>query len=313
MNLRVRIGAPAQGDTTGCCYSHLPSGSCGETLYQALRLQGDDHFAGFVPSRTVGLRARPGPRERVSLFSPIIHRVQTKRGKDMKRQAILIVVLVALTYGLAVAQRTDNDIVRDLQRRIGTVYVSVQGGVVTLTGTVPELSQKLNAENIARRTVGVRQVIDQVQVVPTSKVSDAQVAAAVRDAYRANLSDSEARAITVSVNNGVVTLTGTLPSSYPKQLATTLASFVQGVTDIRNQIVVKPSVTRTDAQILADVKARFAQNPLVPAARITVTVGTGVVTLTGTVTTLLQSDQAESSARFVPGVVDVRNNLFVSG
>ena len=220
-------------------------------------------------------------------------------------------ILILFMAGAATAQPTDAQIRAQLRQRIPTVDISVANGVVTLTGTAPELAQKLSMETSARRTPGVRQVINQIKVVPPTDVSDADIVATIRASYTQNLADAEVKAITVRSSGGVVTLTGTLPSSYPKQVAMSLASFVLGVVDIRNQIVVKPPTLRTDAGVLADVKAHFAQNPLIPASSITATVTNGVVTLTGTVTSFVQADQAESVARFVPGVIDVRNNLFV--
>lgn len=229
------------------------------------------------------------------------------------RTRLLCAALLVLCAGAALAQPTDAQIRAQLRQRIAMVDVAVANGVVTLTGTVPDLAQKLNMETTARRTPGVRQVVDQIRVVPPTNVSDAQIVTAVQKALSQNLAASEAKAITVRSANGVVTLTGTLPSSYPKQLAMTLTSFVQGVVDIRNQIVVKPATVRSDATILSDIKAHYAQNPIVPASQINVSVTNGVVTLTGTVSSFVQADQAEAIARFVPGVIDVRNNLFVSG
>ena len=113
------------------------------------------------------------------------------------------------------------------------------------------------------------------------------------------------------MQNAVVALTGTLPSSYPKQLATSVTSLAPGVVDIRNEIIVRPTQPRTDAEILADVRGRYSRNPFVSAAPINVTVADGVVTLTGIVSGFVQVEQAESVARFTPGVVDVRNLLFV--
>jgi osmotically-inducible protein OsmY len=226
---------------------------------------------------------------------------------------LVSMILVLLVAGAATAQPTDAQIQALLRQRIPAVNVTVANGVVTLTGAAPELAQKLSLETITRRTPGVRQVINQIKVVPPTNVPDADIVATIRASYTQNLADAEVKAITVRSSGGVVTLTGALPSSYPKQVAMSLASFVLGVVDIRNQIVVKPPTLRTDAEILADVRARYAQNPLIPASSVTPTVTNGVVTLTGTVTSFLQADQAESVARFVPGVIDVRNNLFVSG
>jgi osmotically-inducible protein OsmY len=154
-------------------------------------------------------------------------------------------------------------------------------------------------------------VVDRIRVVPTQVRSDADIERAVRSALVGNLSPEELSAITITSNNGVVTLSGTLSSSYPKQVAGVLASMVPGVLDIKNNITVRPDQLRSDLDIQADVRARFARNPFIPASRISVSVVGGVVNLTGVVDNFLQSDQAEEVARFTPGVVEVHNTLFV--
>jgi osmotically-inducible protein OsmY len=232
----------------------------------------------------------------------------------MKTQAILVVLVTSIIFGTAFAQVSDSEIRAEVQRRIGSgITVSVQGGVVSLSGTVTTLARRLNAVNQARRTVGVREVSDRITVIPSERIPDDQVASSVRQSLAGSLSKPESAAISVGVQNGVVTLTGTLVCSYQKQVAGTLVSLIYGVTDLRNEIVVRPQKRRSDSDILADLKARFSQNPLIPAAQINVTVAGGVVSLTGTVGGFMQVDQAESVARFTPGVVDVQNRLFVSG
>lgn len=223
---------------------------------------------------------------------------------------------LAASAGAHAEQRTDAEIQREVEQRTsatGEITVTVRDGLVTLTGTVPVLAQKLQAATMARRTVGVRDVVDLIVVVPTERRSDDELARLVRESLRKNLNESHSRAITVNVQNGVVTLTGTLPGSYPKQLATSLASLIAGVTEIRNLIVVRPPQPRTDAEILDNLRTAFSRNPLIPAERISISVANGAVTLTGTVDSFVQAERAESVARFTAGVVDVQNRLFVSG
>lgn len=230
------------------------------------------------------------------------------------RAHMLAAFMMAMICSTAFAQVSDSEIRAEIERRIGAgITVSVQSGAVSLSGRVKTLAQRLNAVNQARRTVGVREVSDRITVVPAEKIPDDQVASSVRQSLAGSLSKSESAAISVGVQSGIVTLTGTLPSSYPKQVAGTLVSLISGVTDLRNELVVRPKKRRGDADILTDLNTRFSQNPLIPAAQINVTVADGVVALTGIVGGFVQADQAESVARFTPGVVDVQNRLFVSG
>lgn len=238
--------------------------------------------------------------------------------RAMNRRAITVIMCVITVAGALAGQRSDVDIRTEVERRIRpglvsgySITVTVQNGIVTLEGKVPLLAYKLSAINMARRTVGVRDVVDLVNVVPPVKRSDDEITVEARALLRRNLGSTDARSITIVTQKGTVTLTGTLQSSYTKELCSGLVSTVIGVIGIVDKIVVRPSQRRTDAEILEDITSRYAKNPLIPAAQINVTVKGGVVTLTGVVDSFVQVEQAESVARFTPGVIDVLNNLYV--
>lgn len=235
-------------------------------------------------------------------------------------KGVVLVLVGVVLFGSAVfaQQRTDAQILSDLQQRIRSapqtginVTASVQNSVVTLSGTTVTLAQRLNIVNIARRTVGVTDVVDRITVVPAERRSDQDITRGVRQSLAGNLSRDDLSALTIRVQGGVVFLSGTLSSSYPKQIAGVLASWVPGVVDVRNNIVVRPAQSVSDAAIQNAIEDKFHKNPFISTQKIQVFVGNGVVTLTGIVDNYLAAEQAESVARFVPGVVDVRNLIFV--
>lgn len=229
-------------------------------------------------------------------------------------RAAFLLLLFALVAGPVPAQqqRPDADIQKELAPRLPAgITMQVKSGVVTLAGTVPTLATKTSALLTTRRTIGVREIVDHIRVVPKEPHTDKDITSAVTRAISGNLSSTDAAAVHVSTTKGVVTLTGTLATSYPKEVAGVLASWIPGVVDVQNEIQVKPSEVRSDEQILTDIGTRFQKNPFVHSQDIFVTVNQGVVTLTGIVSSVLASDQAEAIARFTPGVVDVRNTLFV--
>ena len=75
---------------------------------------------------------------------------------------------------------------------------------------------------------------------------------------------------------------------------------------------VTPGV-RSDAEIGTDVVNALRNDTWVDSSNIAVAVNNGVVTLTGTVPNLFQKRQAGDDAWDVPGVVDVQNNLIITG
>ena len=123
-------------------------------------------------------------------------------------------------------------------------------------------------------------------------------------------------AIGVSAHHGVVTLSGIVGSWAEKHAAEEAAHRVAGVLDVANEIEIKPSWTagRTDAEIAEAVRSALCWNRFVQAPQIRSTVADhGIVTLTGTVATPAQRDEAERSVRGIEGVRCVFNQLNVEG
>jgi osmotically-inducible protein OsmY len=115
----------------------------------------------------------------------------------------------------------------------------------------------------------------------------------------------------VEVDDGVVTLTGTVESYWKKWAAERAALRVEGVRAVANDIVVKTSAMRTDTDIAKDVADAFESNAVIPKDRIKITVKSGWVTLEGDVTWRFERDEAENTARRVKGVVGVTNLIAV--
>ncbi|MEA2528674.1 MAG: hypothetical protein QOG89_318 [Thermomicrobiales bacterium] len=120
--------------------------------------------------------------------------------------------------------------------------------------------------------------------------------------------------IAVLVEDGVVTLSGTV-DSYAKKLAAERAALrVGGVRAVANDIAVRlvvPTHDRTDTSIAKAVSEALDSNVLVPKGRIKVAVELGRVTLEGDVDWQFEREEAERTARRVDGVVDVTNEIVV--
>jgi len=123
----------------------------------------------------------------------------------------------------------------------------------------------------------------------------------------------DAAEIGVTVAEGVVTLTGQVPSLAEKWTAEHVTKRVAGVRAVANDITVRlPSEReRSDADI-----ARAALNALewdvwVPHYRVTVAVSDGIIKLEGEVDTQYQKQAAERVIRHLTGVKAVTNLLRV--
>jgi len=119
--------------------------------------------------------------------------------------------------------------------------------------------------------------------------------------------------IGVAAKDGVVTLSGSVPSYGEKYEAVRAAKRVYGVKAVVDEIEVKlpSSSERTDTDI-AEAAVRALKNNLsVPDEKIKVTVREGWITLEGEVEWQHQKTAAESSVRYLVGVKGVSNLIMV--
>lgn len=219
---------------------------------------------------------------------------------------------MAVTYtDQEIRQNVWDEISHDARIDSSGITVTVRNGVVYLDGTVPTYSQKVIAEQDARRIKGVIDVVNNLAVKPPRVWTDEEIRSMVRANIDRDVRITTPEKIHVSVSGGVVTLTGTVPSYDQKEAASDDAWSVPGVIDVINDIVVVPPVTRSDTEIAADVRRALDCDPAINAANIHVTVTNGTVYLRGTVPTYYQIQEASKVAWSVPGVVNVVNELTV--
>ena len=122
-----------------------------------------------------------------------------------------------------------------------------------------------------------------------------------------------AAAIGVAVKDGVVTLTGRVPSYAEKMAAARAASRVSGVKAVANELEVgiPAAEERTDEDIARAVANALTWNTSIPADRVKAQVSHGWVTLEGTVEWYYQKEAAERAVRPIRGVKGVTNNIVV--
>ena len=119
--------------------------------------------------------------------------------------------------------------------------------------------------------------------------------------------------INVEVTDGIVTLSGTVPSYVQKVAAQGASHRVAGVLDVANDIEVRPidQFVRTDSEIAGAVRNALEWDALVPNELIQSTVSDGWVTLEGQVDCGRERTDAERAIRRLAGVVGVINQITI--
>ena len=117
------------------------------------------------------------------------------------------------------------------------IDVRVDNGVAVLKGTVDTQSERVRAEDLAR-TSGVTRVDNRLEVGSKGikeTVTDSAVTAKLKTQFLAN--DALRKGdISVTTNNGVVTLTGTVPSEAAHQQAVDIARQASGVRRVEDKL-----------------------------------------------------------------------------
>ena len=119
--------------------------------------------------------------------------------------------------------------------------------------------------------------------------------------------------IAVAVKDGVLTLSGFVPSYWEKDAAEKAVKRVYGVRGVANDIEVKLSSTRTDPEIARDAVRELESHISIPSEKIKVTVRNGWVTLEGSIGVEWQYQKilAESAVKKLRGVIGITNNIEV--
>ena len=190
------------------------------------------------------------------------------------------------------------------------ITIAVKDGVVTLGGYVQSYAQKRAAEKAVSRVSGVRAIAEDIQVkLPTSSMrSDSEIAHAALNSLKWDTEVPDEQ-IKIKVQNGWITLDGTVNFYYQKNAAERSVRFLSGVKGVTNQISVRPSIAAKEVnRNISDALKRRAE---LDAAKISVDGIDGKVTLNGTVHSWSERKEAESAAWATPGVWAVDDRLAV--
>ena len=223
--------------------------------------------------------------------------------------------------GAAAQAQEDTDAANRLNKKqFKDVKVSVQNGIATLTGTVGLYEYKADAEKAVHKVKGVEAIRNLIQVGgPTVPDNELKAKLGEKLAYdRVGYpGETTFSAITIGVDNGVVTLAGHARFDWDKDSAVSLVSTYPGVKDVINDIEVDPVSIMDDQTRIAVARAVYGNSVLNkyamdPAKPIRISVQNGHVELYGVVDSQTDKNIANIQANTVPGVFSVKNYIQVA-
>lgn len=139
------------------------------------------------------------------------------------------------------------------RKDLGSIQVSQDrdNGVITLSGTVPTLDEKQQAESIAKQAAPNYTIADEIAVVSPgsakeTKAGDSDTDSAIKDNFKAALTKNrnlDNQSISVKSTNGVVVLSGSVKAEADKLEAEKLATAIPNVQQVVNEIKVKRPAT----------------------------------------------------------------------
>lgn len=143
--------------------------------------------------------------------------------------------------------------------------VNVKDGIVSLSGEASSVAQKELTTEYAKDVEGVKEVKNEMSVAKTApkpdestgeKIDDASITAQVKISLLSHRSTSALKTKVVTTD-GVVTLTGVTKNAAEKTLVTKLATDINGVESVVNNMTIQGTVSQNSYQLLPPQNLRI--------------------------------------------------------
>ncbi|HXJ88653.1 MAG TPA: BON domain-containing protein [Candidatus Binatia bacterium] len=222
------------------------------------------------------------------------------------------------------ASRYDTQLQSAVTQRLASksqykdVKVSVEDGIVTLTGTVDLYQRKLDAAKLARKTQNAQGVRNLIKVAGPN-IADTQLEdkLAKKLTYVRSGFDSTFDYFAIGVKDGVVTIEGQDRTGVGRSEAFADIANMPGVKDVIDNVSIAPVSPFDDGIRLRALRAVYGDPVLSkyaidPARPIRIIVANGHVTLYGEVDSVMDKNVAGIRAGGVFGAFSVENKLQVT-
>ncbi|CAI8978744.1 hyperosmotically inducible periplasmic protein [Pseudomonas sp. IT-P253] len=191
------------------------------------------------------------------------------------------------------------------------IGVTVNNGVVTLSGHVSSYAQKISAERAVKGIKGVRALAEEIEVRLDNSAGTADDTIANRALKIIHWSsDVPEGDIKVIVQGGRITLEGEVDWQYQKETVERSVRKLSGVIGVDNRLTLRPRLDVLDIQ--QRIEAALKRYAELEAQEIRVKVEGDVVKLEGRVHLWRERQIAERAAWSVPGVSKVEDHLLLA-
>jgi osmotically-inducible protein OsmY len=192
------------------------------------------------------------------------------------------------------------------------IQIANLNGDVALNGTVPSYPQYLEAATAAQRVAGVKNVHNHLEVVlPDADFrDDAMLTTAANNALTQNVTVPDG--VEATALDGDVTLTGTVGYGVERAAAERAVAGLTGVRNVRDDIEISYDLDPVDVDL--HVQEALNRSALVrDDSDVKVATKGGTITLTGHVRTWAEHDAVVGAAWMARGVVDVSDDIQITG
>jgi osmotically-inducible protein OsmY len=205
-----------------------------------------------------------------------------------------------------------DELRRDPDVDAAAIAVAGSDGRVTLRGTVGSDREKRAAGKAGANVFGVVAVDNALEVacLNARRREDAELRAGVLEALM--LDAAVPGSVDVKVEDGFVTLTGTANWQYEREAAEVVAGSIGGARNVSNEIeLVQP--TSPDVSVVKErIASALGDKGAAESDQLRISASAGRVTISGSVRTWSQHDDAIAAAWATPGVTELEDRIAVA-